>query len=136
VDNEYWIWSFQGRLIRKHVLERFCQLLWRPRPASLLSGEKVREIKKNIKQYSAQFEIKDKMTLMKASKDIIEKKKKIMNDFREYRKKRKADTLDRKAQLYHLRGITKDEEDNEKIEEETIEFFVREEVFELKDDEL
>lgn len=96
----------------------------------------MREIKKNIKQYSAQFEIKDKMTLMKASKDIIEKKKKIMNDFREYRKKRKADTLDRKAQLYHLRGITKDEEDNEKIEEETIEFFVREEVFELKDDEL
>ena len=76
------------------------------------------------------------MTMMKASKDTIEKKKKLMNQFREYRKRRKTDTMDRKAQLLKLRGITADDEENEKVEEETIEFLVREEVIEMKDDEL
>lgn len=32
VDNAYWLWTFQGRLLQKNSKDRFCQLLWRPRP--------------------------------------------------------------------------------------------------------
>jgi len=42
VDNGYWLWSFQGRILQKQPLERFCQLQWRPRPASLLTAEHIK----------------------------------------------------------------------------------------------
>ena len=31
VDNAYWLWSFQGRILKRYQCDRFCQLLWRPR---------------------------------------------------------------------------------------------------------
>lgn len=36
------MWSFQGRLLRKQNVDRICQLLWRPRPPSLLSDEQIK----------------------------------------------------------------------------------------------
>jgi len=39
VDNAYWLWNFQGKLLYKQPLDRFCQLQWRPRPPSLLSDD-------------------------------------------------------------------------------------------------
>ena len=39
VDNAYWLWNFQGKLLYKQPLDRFCQLQWRPRPLSLLSDD-------------------------------------------------------------------------------------------------
>ncbi|GIY27876.1 eukaryotic translation initiation factor 3 subunit B [Caerostris extrusa] len=43
VDNGFWLYSFQGKLLRKHDLEKFCQLLWRPRPPTLLSEEQLKK---------------------------------------------------------------------------------------------
>lgn len=37
IDNAYWVWSFQGRLLRKCPTDQLCQLLWRPRPRTPLS---------------------------------------------------------------------------------------------------
>lgn len=42
VDNAYWLWTFQGRLLQKNNKDRFCQLLWRPRPATLLSEDQIK----------------------------------------------------------------------------------------------
>ena len=42
VDNAFWIWNFQGNLLVKQPLERFCQLMWRPRPPSLLSEKQIK----------------------------------------------------------------------------------------------
>lgn len=42
VDNAYWLWTFQGRLLQKNNKDRFCQLLWRPRPPSLLSADQIK----------------------------------------------------------------------------------------------
>ena len=42
VDNAFWMWNFQGKLIHKHPLDRFCQLLWRPRPPTLLSADVIK----------------------------------------------------------------------------------------------
>ncbi|XP_060560213.1 eukaryotic translation initiation factor 3 subunit B-like [Ruditapes philippinarum] len=61
VDNGYWLWSFQGRLLQKQQLDRFCQLLWRPRPPTLLPIEEIKEIKKNLKKYSQRFEAQDRL---------------------------------------------------------------------------
>ena len=42
VDNAYWVWSFQGKLLQKCDRERFCQALWRPRPPTLLTEDKLK----------------------------------------------------------------------------------------------
>lgn len=42
VDNAFWLWNFQGKLLYKQPMEKFCQLLWRPRTPSLLSKDKVK----------------------------------------------------------------------------------------------
>jgi len=42
VDNAYWLWTFQGRLLQKNNKDRFCQLLWRPRPPTLLNIEETK----------------------------------------------------------------------------------------------
>jgi len=42
VDNAFWIWNFQGNLLVKQPLERFCQLMWRPRPPSMLSEKQIK----------------------------------------------------------------------------------------------
>jgi hypothetical protein len=47
------------------------QLVWRPRPPTLLSKDQIKEIKKNLKKYSDQFNAKDKMRLSRASKELV-----------------------------------------------------------------
>ena len=42
VDNAFWLWNFQGKLLFKQQMDRFCQLQWRPRPPSLLTEEQVK----------------------------------------------------------------------------------------------
>lgn len=41
IDTGFIVWSFQGKLLYRspRTMERFCQLLWRPRPPSLLTEE-------------------------------------------------------------------------------------------------
>lgn len=46
VDNTYWLWTFQDCFLQKNNKDRFCQLLWRTRPAMILSQDKRKQIKK------------------------------------------------------------------------------------------
>lgn len=42
VDNAYWLWSFQGKILKQQTVDKFCQLLWRPRPPSLLTTQDIK----------------------------------------------------------------------------------------------
>jgi len=68
VDTGFWIWSFQGKILKRLNIENFCGLQWRPRLPTLLSAKQQQEIRKNLKKYSAQFESKDRMRQSRASK--------------------------------------------------------------------
>ncbi|XP_074598834.1 eukaryotic translation initiation factor 3 subunit b [Brevipalpus obovatus] len=126
-DNGYYLWSFTGRLIRKHTIDRFCQLLWRPRPKTLLTEEKIKEIKKNLKKYSSRFDVEDKEMLSRVSKDILEKRKDMLSKFI-VKKQQWASQLARKQkELLKLRGISEEWKD-EGFEEEVMEFLIKEEV--------
>lgn len=121
-DNAYWMWSFQGKVMKKLTMDKFCQFLWRPRPPSILKSNNLKNIRKTMDSYTSQFEIQDKMWHNKASREIIEKRHKQMADFTEYRqrllKKYQEDEERRRA----LRNTDTRTPDENNFKEETIEF--------------
>uniref|UniRef100_A0A452QBU0 Eukaryotic translation initiation factor 3 subunit B n=1 Tax=Ursus americanus TaxID=9643 RepID=A0A452QBU0_URSAM len=122
VDNAYWLWTFQGRLLQKNNKDRFCQLLWRPRPPTLLSQDQIKQIKKDLKKYSKIFEQKDRLSQSKASKVSL------LPGLREG----PASGLGGWQRLQRACVDTDELDSNvEDWEEETIEFFVTEEIIPL-----
>lgn len=85
-------------------MEKFAQILWRPRPPILLSDEKQKEIKKNLKKYYPQFESKDRMRQSKASKELIEKRAALMEKFQMYREQRIKQYMANKSRRMALRN--------------------------------
>ncbi|XP_038067508.1 eukaryotic translation initiation factor 3 subunit B-like [Patiria miniata] len=135
VDNAYWVWSFQGRLLQKCNRDRFCQLLWRPRPASLLTDKHLKDLKKNMKTYSKQFELKDRMSHSKASKELIEKRQQMLDEFNSFRQRLQEQYEEERQLRMELRdGVDTDcMYAGEEEEEEVIEFFVGEEIIEVNE---
>ncbi|KAL5017836.1 hypothetical protein ScPMuIL_003558 [Solemya velum] len=126
VDNAYWLWSFQGRLLSKHPLDRFCQLLWRPRPPSLLSVEQIKEIKKNIKKYSSQFEVVDRLRQSNVSTELLKKRKQLMSEYEKYRDDKREEYAANKDRRLHMRrGVDTDDMDEEEMDEEVVEFLLK-----------
>uniref|UniRef100_A0A4W3JH05 Eukaryotic translation initiation factor 3 subunit B n=1 Tax=Callorhinchus milii TaxID=7868 RepID=A0A4W3JH05_CALMI len=138
MDNAYWMWTFQGRLLQKNAKDRFCQLLWRPRPSTLLSQDQLKQIKKDYKKYSKIFEQKDRLSQSKASKELVDKRRKMLEEFHKYRERTMETYAEQKPLRLELRGgVDTDELDSnvDDWEEETIEFFVTEEIIPLGDQE-
>lgn len=125
-DNAYWVWSFNGRLIRKQPTPGLCQFLWRPRPPTLLSPEKIAEIKKNLKNYSNQFDLKDKAATNLVSRALQEKRRKLLSEFESYRSTKRQAYETMKQELKALRDVTKT--DNiQVVKVEEVEILIKEE---------
>jgi len=134
VDNAYWIWNFQGKILKKATVDKFCQLTWRPRPPTLLSKEQLKDVKKNLKKYSDQFIAKDKMRLSKASKELVAKRQAMMEEYSSYRTQKTKEFDALLARRLELRGgVDPDDHSGEAFEEETVEFLVKEESTVMQD---
>merc|ERR1719232_482110 len=88
------------------------------------SDKDIKDIKKNMKSYTRDFEIKDKLSQSKASKELIEKRRAVYDEFMAYRRKKEKDLEVLKLQYSELRSEVVEEE----YVEETVEFFMKEEV--------
>eukprot|EP00744_Colponema_vietnamica_P002564 GILI01003999.1.p2 GENE.GILI01003999.1~~GILI01003999.1.p2 ORF type:complete len:690 (-),score=205.63 GILI01003999.1:143-2212(-) len=82
MESGYQLWTFQGRLLYRNAKENFYQVLWRPRPPTLLSKEQEDGIKKNLKEYSKRYDA------------IDEQKSELQrNAFRQQRESSRSDFL-------------------------------------------
>ena len=86
MENGYRIHTFQGRELSRRVVDGVVRFRWRPRPPSTLNEQQLREIRKNLKTTSQKFEEEDRKEQAKASEELIEKRRKIMESFNVYRK--------------------------------------------------
>jgi len=124
VENGYMMWNFQGIKLYEVSLENFSQFQWRPRPPTLLVEPDLKEIKKNMKSYTRDFEIKDRISQSKASKELVEKRKQVYEEFMLYRKQKEKELEVLKLQYHELRTDATEED----YTEDTIEFLLKEEV--------
>ena len=90
-------------------MEKFCQFSWRPRPPCFLTNKQIREIKKNLKKYSVEFDVVDKMKISEISKELLEKRQAARNKFDKYRERRMEEIASQKSERLALRdGIDTD----------------------------
>ncbi|KAM3959211.1 eukaryotic translation initiation factor 3 subunit b [Aphomia sociella] len=130
MDCGYYIWSFQGKILRRIMKEGFAQFHWRPRPPTLLTEKQQKEIKKNLKKYYSQFESKDRMRSSKASKELVAKRTEQMKKHVEYREAKSQEWAEQKPRRLELRNYVDTDgldTDQANTVEEVVEFFVKEE---------
>jgi len=127
VDNAYWLWNFQGKILKRSSVEKFCQLVWRPRPPTLLSKDQLKEVKKNLKKYSVKFNQKDAQRHNKASAELAARRQSLMADFSKWKEiKEEAYARNRSVRMELRCGIDTDNDEGDQFEEETVEFLVKE----------
>jgi len=84
LENGYCMWSFQGKCVHKLVKDKFLQFSWRPRPPSLLSEEKEKEIRKNLSKYSKKYSEIDKENREKARRERQRARDALRKKFEDY----------------------------------------------------
>lgn len=117
VDHGFCIWDFKGQLLLQQNIDKFKQLLWRPRPKSLLSEEEKKKIRKNLRQYSKIFDEEDLAAGDANAARVIAARRKAIEEWYAWRKKAEKQMLEeRKAAGKELRSAV-DEGKSETIEE-------------------
>ncbi|KAG5440284.1 hypothetical protein PCANB_001854 [Pneumocystis canis] len=131
MENGYCLWDFKGSLLREEHIEGFKQLLWRPRPPTLLTKEQQKKIRKNLREYSRGFEEEDMQEQSTANKELIAHRRRLFEEWNAWRSKVVANLEKEKRE----RGIiteTKNEK-KEKYIEKIIEVVISEEIEEVFD---
>ncbi|EIW86614.1 translation initiation factor eIF-3b [Coniophora puteana RWD-64-598 SS2] len=118
LENGYAIWDFRGQEIEKHILDRFKQFIWRPRPRTLLNKEQQKQIRRNLREYSRAFDEEDAAEESNISAELIAHRKRLVDEWNAWRARCRKDISDEKRS----RGIRNDgrehgDEEKEEIEE-------------------
>ena len=100
-------------------MDRFKQFLWRPRPRTLLTKEQQHQIRKNLKEFSRQFDEEDAAEESNVSAELIALRKRLVDEWNAWRIKSKEELGgDKKATGKKGKGQkqVEEEEDKEEIE--------------------
>lgn len=81
MENGYNIHTFSGTTLAEHPTEKFKQFVWRPRPPTFLSKEEQKQVRKNLREYSREFEEEDKYAVDIANTAIVEMRKRVLNEW-------------------------------------------------------
>ena len=116
LENGYAIWDFRGQELEKHILDRFKQFIWRPRPRTLLTREQQKQIRRNLREYSAQFEQEDAEARSNVSAELIAQRRRLVDEWNAWRQQCKAE----------LKAMGAKEEGKEEEAKEEIEVWIEE----------
>lgn len=81
MENGYHMYTFSGMILSENPIEKFKQLLWRPRPPTLLSKEEQRNIRRNLREYSREFDEEDKYAVDIANTAIVEERRRLLEEW-------------------------------------------------------
>lgn len=81
MENGYRLWSFSGQILKESPVEKFKQLLWRPRPPTFLSKEEQKAVRKNLREYSREFDDLDREMEEGANAAVIESRRRLHSEW-------------------------------------------------------
>lgn len=85
MENGYHLYDFRGELLREEHLDKFKSLAWRPRPATLLTKEEQKQIRKNLREYSRVFEEEDAQRITGANQEVVERRREALAEWLDFR---------------------------------------------------
>jgi len=119
MENGFTMWSSHGRELYHEKKDKFYQLLWRPRPPSLLSEAKEKEIRKNLRTYSKKYEEEDARLKLSLDADLLKQRQTKHKAFEEFLRQKSQEYADMRARRIELRGgAESDAESNYTVVEE------------------
>jgi translation initiation factor 3 subunit B len=106
MENGWNIHTFSGETLAEHPTEKFKQFLWRPRPPTLLSKEEQKQVRKNLREYSKEFDEEDKYAVDIANTAVVERRKRVLNEWLAWARREKELLGEEKEDA----GLPEDEE--------------------------
>jgi translation initiation factor 3 subunit B len=131
MENGYHLYDFKGEQLREEPVEKFKQWLWRPRPASLLTKEEQKQIRKNLREYSKVFEQEDADRGASADLAVVEHRRRLLEEWLSWRASVEEEVKEeREARGLPLDPVAdlfdKSEEGEDQVIEEIVEEIVEE----------
>jgi translation initiation factor 3 subunit B len=131
MENGYHIYDFRGEQLREEPVEKFRQLAWRPRPPTLLSKEEQKQIRKNLREYSKQFEQEDAERGASADLAVVEARRRLLDEWLAWRasvdEEVEEERLDRGLPENPIEGLIDQAENGEQqVIEEIVEEVIEE----------
>ena len=87
MENGYHLYTFSGHPLREDAIEQFKQFSWRPRPERLLSKDEMKNVRKNLREYSRAFEESDNAKRSSADKAVVENRRRMLEEWLAWRER-------------------------------------------------
>ena len=113
MENGYHLYSLSGELLREEHIEKFKQWLWRPRPPTLLTREDQKTIRKNLRDYSKDFDEQDRIEEDKEKGAIVEERRRMLSEWLAWRASTEEELRDERREM----GLDEGDGEDEKGEE-------------------
>lgn len=99
MENGYHLYDFKGELLREEHIDKFKQLSWRPRPPTLLSRDEQKTIRKNLREYSKDFEEQDRIEEDKEKGAIVEERRRVLNEWLAWREREEEELREERREM-------------------------------------
>jgi translation initiation factor 3 subunit B len=86
LENGYQIRDFKGSVLYEAHLERFKLFSWRPRPPTLVPKDQQRRIRRNLKDYSREFEAEDEAEAAGANQELLTLRRRLLEEWYAWRR--------------------------------------------------
>ncbi|PLN78727.1 eukaryotic translation initiation factor 3 subunit EifCb [Aspergillus taichungensis] len=101
MENGWTLHTFAGQTLAEHPTDKFKQFLWRPRPATLLSKEEQKQVRKNLREYSKEFDEEDRYAVDIANTAVVETRKRVLSEWTAWLRQQK-ELLSEDKEVYGL----------------------------------
>ena len=99
MENGYHIYDFRGEALREEPADKFKQFAWRPRPATLLTKDEQKQVRKNLREYSRVFEQEDADRGASADLAVVEARRRMLDEWCAWREEVEADDAEEREAL-------------------------------------
>ena len=128
------MYTFSGTLLSENPTEKFKQLLWRPRPETLLSKEEQKQVRKNLPEYSKEFEEEDRYEVEMANTAVVTERMRLLDEWQYWvdlekesvKTEREALGLPDPAEELELSRVKSEKGEESKVVEELVEEILEE----------